>query len=105
MNKEDFVLSIKRAASAFLTEGPDLGDASQADWEGAYRLRLETLAKQAVDTKRTAKFRKAAAEAAAEGNAAGMVLAVKELEMVQQYDAELAHWRARAEAAEAKLKE
>ena len=102
MTKEDFVLDIKRAAALFGSDGPDIGKGSRAEWVTAYNDWLAKLAKLEVDTKRSQKARKEAADLRAKAEAAGLALVHRE-ELVEQYDTDLAKWRGRAEAAEAEV--
>lgn len=102
MTKDEFVLSIKRSAAAFGSDGPDIGDGSAREWAAAYEGWMVQLAKVEVDTKRAGKARKEAADTRARAEAAGIALVGGE-QVVDQYDTALANAEARAAAAEGKV--
>ncbi len=103
MTKEDFMLKQKAAASAFFTDGPGKDeDHTTEEWEAIRSNWLASLAKTAVDTKRTAKARKDAAELRARAEAAGLKLVSHE-QTVEEYDAAMAKLGAEVERLRAEV--
>jgi hypothetical protein len=104
MTKEQFMLHIKSAAAVFFTDEPSpvTDDVSVGEWISRWGAWKSAKAKLEVDGKRAAKARAAAQDLRQRAEAAGLALVSHE-ELVEQYDADLAKWRGRAEAAEAKL--
>jgi uncharacterized small protein (DUF1192 family) len=102
MTKEERMLQRKRAASAFYTDGPDIGDASEADWATAEADWLVSLAKLAVDTKRSKKARDAAESLHQRAEAAGLTLVSHE-QTVEEYDTAMAKLGAEVERLRAEV--